>query len=74
MKIIYIFLMIICVVGKLIFLELFDNHPFRFEQYTSKKDFEVALKKQFLLGRDINKTKEFLNLCIYRLNLINSML
>ena len=55
--------MIVCIgllIGKIIFQELFDNRPFKFEKYKTNEQLDEAAKLKFPVGSDLNYIKNIL--------------
>lgn len=52
----YLFVVVIIIlVGKIVFKELFDDRPFRFEEYKTDEQLEEAAKLKFPVGRDLDQ-------------------
>ena len=52
----YVFIGIVgLLIGKIVVQKLFDSRPFKFEEYKSSKQLEVAAKLRFPVGGEIDK-------------------
>jgi hypothetical protein len=47
-------LVIVLLIGKIVFKELFDNRPFKFEKYKTSEQLEAAAKLRFPIGSDLD--------------------
>ena len=54
----YIFIgIVVWVIGKIIFQEIFDYRPFKFEKYKTSEQLEEAVQIKFPVGSDMNKAR-----------------
>ncbi len=48
-------LVVVLLIGKIVFKELFDNRPFKFEKYKTDEQLEEATRLKFPVGSDMNQ-------------------